>query len=221
MSNKSKKLSKTAWLYVFIALFITVLSFFSATLAWYIKTQTKSLGITFANPVVVEVNNKASVVNAINGGNVGALKPGSKVSINTGIKLAENSSNAYVRAKITLVAEDIYDENGNLQRWDNYVTISGGSIAGGVTPIASSWQEILFEENGKIEKWYVVKSQDGVARELVAGDPVAFYDGEVVISRKMDNRFANKSIEIQFVVESIQAEGVVDPIACGQWGKLK
>lgn len=221
MDKKRKKLSKTALLYIFVALFITALSFFSATLAWYVTTRDSKIGITFANPVVVDITNNISEINTIGGGNTNALKPGSKVSVNTGIKMSDNSSNAYVRAKISLVADEMYDEEGNLIRWDNFVTVQNGSIAGGVTPILSSWEQVSFVTPNGIENWWVCKSEAGVARELKAGDPVAFYDGEVIISTKMDNRFAEKQIKVIFIVESIQTEGVVDPIACREWGKLK
>ena len=196
MDKKSKKLSKTAMLYIFVALFITALSFFSATLAWYITTRESKINITFANPVVVDVTNNVTEISTLDGGNTNALKPGSKVSVNTGIKMGANSSNAYVRAKISLIADEMYDEKGNLIRWDNFVTVHNGSVAGGVTPILSSWEQVTFISEGVIENWWVCKSETGVARELKAGDPVAFYEGEIIISPKMDNRFAEKKIKI-------------------------
>lgn len=221
MSQQRKKLSKTAWVYIFIALFVTVLGFFSVTLAWYIKAKEEYLGITFANPVVVNIDTEIKQINTIDGGNLNALKPGSKLSVNTGIRMDDESSNAYVRAKISLICEELLDENGAPLLWDNYVNITGGSVTEGVTPISSAWQEVVFNENGTEEKWYVCKSVDGIARELTKGDAVSFYEGEIILSGRMDNRFAGKKIKIVFIVESIQTEGVVDPISCGEWGKLK
>ncbi len=232
-----KKLSKTALLYVFVAVFVAVLSFISVTLAWYIKTQTQPIGINFANPVVVQLDygntGRDSIIETITGGTADSVKPGSKITLNVGVKLAENSSPAYVRARLVLVCD--VDGDGTRETFDNFLEVSGtnvsdnnaefipGKLSDGLyEPDISNWHGMYFRTaDGGSERWFVWKdSESGAAKEVTGGSVGAqFYYGDIIVSPKMDNRFAGKKIRIEFRVEAIQTEGVVDPIACGEWAK--
>ncbi len=236
MNKRSKKLSKTALLYVFIAIFIAVLSLFSITLAWYIKTQKQTIGIKFANPVVVQIdysdiaNN--SIIQSITGGTADSLKPGSKVTVNVGVSMAENSSLAYVRARMMLSCD--VDNDGEVEYFDNYIKVvdKGGvqnsNVIGNTTSFVAdskNWEFVEFtDSDGNPDYWYVWKDDKGAAREVGGKDvnrSAQFYVGDILLSPEMDNRFANKKIRIEFVVEAIQTSGIVDPIYCQEWGKLK
>ncbi len=226
MNKNSKKLSKIALLYIFVALFIAVLSFFSVTLAWYIKTQRQTIGITFANPVVVNVDYKQgteSIVASVTGGNADSVKPGSKVALHVGVSMAQNSSPAYVRAKLTISCD--VDNDGTAESFDNFIEVYNGNVVGNFTDVIAdltSWERVEFlNDNGEPDVWYVWKDEPGVAKEVNATENALFYTGEIIISRNMDNRFAGRKIRIEFVVDAMQTEGVVDPIACGEWGKLR
>ena len=51
--------------------------------------------------------------------------------------------------------------------------------------------------------------------EVKPGDIITFANGTIDLSLDLDNRFAEKKISIVFVVESLQIEGIEDPLAQG------
>ena len=106
---KRKKLDKLSAFYLIVAVFVAVLSAFSFTFAWYIKSTSEYLNVTFAPPIVLRIKNEASVIHSVSD-DLNNLIPGSKFGINLGIEMDNNSSSAYVRAKMAIVFEDVYAE---------------------------------------------------------------------------------------------------------------
>lgn len=208
---KKKKVDKLVSLYAVVAVFVAVLSVFSFTFAWYVKTSTQYLNITFAPPIVVNITNTASVITPIEG-SADAVLPGSKVKINLGVQMDNNSSNAYMRAKMSLIFDDVYDENNQLLIWDNYVDISNAIEL-------SDWVEVNFSTDPLVEDiWYVCKTGYGtgmISHEVTAGEIIPFANGTIDIKLNINNYFAEKQIKIVFVVETVQTVGVSDPLANG------
>ena len=207
---QKRKLDKLTSLYVIVAVLVAVMSIFSFTFAWYIKTSTAYLNITFAPPIVIDINNKAQVVTPIDG-NIKAMMPGSSFSINLGLSMPEGSSTAYVRAKMSVEFEDVYDSNNQLVRWDEYVSVD--------TAISTNWVKVDFSRDpAKEDIWYVCKASAGsdmISREVSPGDTITFANGMVFLSLDIDNKFADKDINVVFIVESLQTVGVSDPLAGG------
>lgn len=209
-----RKIDKLASLYIVVSVFVAVLSIFSFTFAWYIKTSTQYLNIKFAPPVIVNINSETEMITPIDG-NVDALLPGAKVGVNLGISMPQGSSNAYVRAKMSVVFDDVYeyDQNGKLVQvlWDSFVNVQNA--------VSENWVEVDFSRDpNKQDLWYVCKASLGesvVSREVSSGDVITFANGTISLSLDLDNRFAEKNINIVMVVESIQTEGVSDPLAAG------
>lgn len=209
---RKKKIDKLASLYIIVAVFVAVLSVFSFTFAWYIKTSTQYLNITFAPPIIVNIKNEAKIIQPVSD-DVEALIPGSKFSINLGINMEEGSSSAYVRAKMAIVFEDVYDENNQLLLWDDLVHIENS--------ITDSWIEVNFGTDEVPDMWYVCKTSVGsqiISKEVSPGDMITFANGTIELSLDIDNRFAEKKIEIVMVVETLQVVGVEDPLKNGVMG---
>ena len=207
---RKKKLDKLATIYVVVAVFVAVLSIFSFTFAWYVKTSSQYLNITFAPPIVIDIKNEVSVIEPVECP-IDALLPGSRLSVDLGISMPQGSSNAYVRAKMAVVFENVYDENNQLVLWTNFVNVNNA--------VTDSWVEVDFSTDPTVEDiWYVCKSSSGtdmISREVSPGDVISFANGTIDLSYEIDNRFAEKKIDIVFVVESLQVEGVEDPLANG------
>lgn len=206
-----KKLDKLASLYVVVAVFVAIVSVFSFTFAWYVKTSTQYLNITFAPPIVIDLDNNVQMITPIEG-NTNALLPGSKVSINLGFKMNSQSSVAYVRAKMAIVFEDVFEADGTPVLWDNFVNVENSVVD-------ANWVRVDFSKDPTREDWwYVCKTGSAgnmISREVSPGDEITFANGTIDLLLNLDNRFAEKKIEIMFVVESIQTVGVEDPLANG------
>ena len=210
------KLSKLASLYIVVSVFVAVLSIFSFTFAWYVKVSTASLNIKFAPPILIEIKNEATLIEPV-GGNLDALLPGSKIGVNMGISMPEGSSNAYVRAKMSIVFEDVYemDENGNPVPvlWDDFVDVQNA--------VSDNWIQVNFSrDENKEDLWYVCRAGAGsmISREVSPGDVITFANGTIDLFYELDNRFADKKINIVLVVETVQVEGVSDPLINGLSG---
>lgn len=205
-----KKLDKLASLYVVVAVFVAVISVFSFTFAWYVKTSTQYLNVTFAPPIVINLNNNVSMIKPIDG-SPDALLPGSKVAINLGLQMEEESSIAYVRAKMSIIFEDVFEADGTPVLFEDFVHVENA--------ITGDWVEVNFSRNPiKDDIWYVCKTGGGdnvISREVSPGNVITFANGTIDLSLELDNRFAEKAIKIVFVVESIQTVGVEDPLANG------
>ena len=219
-----KKLDKLASLYVVVAVFVAIISVFSFTFAWYVKTSTQYLNITFAPPIVIELDNNVTMITPVEG-NTKALLPGSKVSINLGFRMNQQSSIAYVRAKMAIVFEDVFEADGTPVLWTDFVNVQNSIVD-------ANWVEVDFSKDPtKNDIWYVCKTGSAgnmISREVSPGDEITFANGTIDLSLNLDNRFAEKKIDIVFVVESIQTVGVEDPLANGianakyheVWGSL-
>ena len=206
---KRKKLDKLSAFYLIVAVFVAVLSAFSFTFAWYIKSTSEYLNVTFAPPIVLRIKNEASVIHSVSD-DLNNLIPGSKFGINLGIEMDNNSSSAYVRAKMAIVFEDVYDENEQLLLWDNLVHVENA--------ITENWVEVNFGTDTVPDMWFVCKTSVGtqvISKEVNPGDSIEFANGTIELSLDLDNRFASKKIEIVMVVETLQVEGVEDPLANG------
>lgn len=229
--NKSKKnkLNMLSTLYIVVAIFVLVLSVFSVTFAWYIKSSTQHINITFAKPIVVEMTSSMEM-SEIAIGTPDAVMPGDELRVNIGVKMAQDSSPAFVRVKLVIKFDDVYDENNRLVSWEGMVE---GFTEGAVDEevVDSSWVRVNFSRNvAEPDWWYVLglnASTDYVSRQLEPGGESTFINnGEIKISKNLDNRFANKSINFLFTVETIQVSDIEDPLGRGpenakyhaQWG---
>ena len=220
--RKKKKIDKLASIYLITAVFVAVLSVFSFTFAWYVKTSTQYLNVQFAPPIVVNLKNEIILRQTVTGENE-VLIPGSSFGINLGVYMEENSSSAYVRAKIAIVFEDVYDENNQLLLWNDMVNVNNSINE-------DSWIEVNFGTDQNPDWWYVCKRSVGnqiISKEVNPKDSITFANGTVTLTENMDNNFANKKIEVVLVVETLQVVGVEDPLAGGVanakyheiWGK--
>jgi len=221
---RKKKIDKLASLYIIVAVFVAVLSIFSFTFAWYVKTGTQYLNVRFAPPIVINVKSEATIIQSV-GDDLDSLIPGSKFAVNLGLEMAEESSTAYVRAKMAVRFEDVYDENNQLLLWTDLVHIENA--------ITDSWVEVDFSgDPNNPDIWYVCKTSVGtqmISREVSPGDQITFANGTIELSLDIDNRFAEKKIEVVMIVESLQVVGVEDPLANGLigakyhevWGKAR
>lgn len=210
MKRKKKKLDKMTSLYLITAVFVAVLSVFSFTFAWYVKTSTQYLNIQFAPPIVVSIKNEIVLRQTITGENE-VLIPGSSFGVNLGIYMEENSSSAYVRVKMAVVFENVYDENNQLLLWDNMVVVNNSINE-------DYWIEVNFGTAQNPDWWYVCKRSSGnqiISREINPKDEITFANGTVTLTEKIDNNFANKKIEVVMIVETLQTVGVKDPLSNG------
>ena len=217
-----KKIDKLVTLYAIVAVFVTVLSVFSLTFSWYIKTSEESTYVKFAPPITINIDNEITVIEPY-GVDINSLMPGSQFAMNIGVSMPEGSSPAYVRAKMSLVFENVYDEKGQLMLWDNYVIVDNA--------ITDSWIAVDFSTNpSSPDIWYVCKTSVGnsmISREVGPGDSISFASGTVQLTYGLDNNFAKKKIDIVMVVQTLQIVGVEDPLANGLngakfhpvWGK--
>ena len=208
-----KKIDKLITLYAIVAVFVAVLSVFSLTFSWYIKTSEQSMYIKFAPPININIENEVTVIEPY-GASIDSLIPGSKFAMNLGVSMPEGSSTAYVRAKMSVVFENVYDEKGQLMLWDNYVYVDNA--------ITDSWIAVDFSTNpANPDIWYVCKTSVGnsmISREVSPGDVIPFASGTVELSYAIDNNFASKKIDVVMVVQTLQVVGVEDPLANGLTG---
>ena len=92
-------------------------------------------------------------------------------------------------------------------------------------PISSDWVEADFGSDDGGKWWVFSENVDGVisARTAYNGEKHTFIDGQIRISTKLTNIFANKDITIDYVVSAIQTMNVENPIKDinnPTWGKL-
>lgn len=205
-----------------MSVFVCVLSVFSFTFAWYIKTNTESINFSFAKPIVVDMTSSVRM-DDLAVGTPNAVMPGDKLYVNIGVRMDNDSSPAYVRAKLNVKFDDVYDENNQLVSWDGMLN---GVVEGFVTNdvVGEDWVLVNFSRGDTRDYWYVLKlrGSTNVARQLSKGEVVTFANSSIDVSLKLDNRYAEKNISFIFSVETIQVNGIDDPIAFGSrhdvWG---
>lgn len=213
---EKKKMGRFSIFYIVSAVLVTLLSVVSFTFAWYVKSTTHSIGIVFAKPVILEIDPELKQVNGeVEVSDVSKLLPGSKVSVNLGFKLGndlQQSSPAYVRAKLVLRFDDIYDENNNPIIWNSskYIKID---IAEVTNQVGYTWEEVNFSKSGKDDKWWVLKYDDYVALQAQHAEYYTFMKGNIELSTAITNDFAEKQIHVLFTVDAIQVDNVQNPLA--------
>ncbi len=230
--RKQSKLNMLAAVYVVIAIFVVVMSAFSLTFAWYIKTESQHLNITFAKPIVVDITTQFEM-DPLAVGTPQAVIPGDNLSFNIGLKMSNNSSKAYVRARLVIEFEHAYDENGVLADWHEVTVKDSNTDAVTTGDINSAdWVLVNFSRDPmKPDYWYVLKlagssNTEPVTRILNPGDELTFLYGTVSVSKELDNKYANKNIFFNFQVQTLQVENIEDPLGNGimgaklheQWG---
>ncbi len=213
--RKKSKLNMLSTLYIVVAIFVCVLSVFSFTFAWYIKTSTQHLNITFAKPIVVNMTSDITMSD-VSIGTPDAVMPGDELQINIGVQMADDSSTAYVRAKLIVDFEDVYDKNNQPVSWEGMIEgFTEGFVDKDVLP--EDWVLVDFSRGVEHDYWYVLKlrGSTNIARELNPGQVVTFINGGIKVSLALDNRFASKKLSFLFTVDTLQVEGVSDPLAAG------
>ncbi len=220
--RKKSKLNMLSAVYIIMSVFVCVLSVFSFTFAWYIKTNTESLNFTFAKPIVVDLTSSVRM-DELAVGTPDAVMPGDKLYVNIGVRMSDSSSPAYVRAKLNVDFDDVYDENNQLVSWDGMLSgVEQGFVTNDV--VSEDWVLVNFSRSDTPDYWFVLKlrGSTNVARQLSESEVVTFANSTINVSLKLDNRFAEKKITFSFSVETIQVNGISDPIAFGsrhdQWG---
>lgn len=223
---KKKKVNISSALYVVLAIFVCVLSVFSFTFAWYIKSSTETINITFATPIVVNIKSGIQMLET-SIGTPDAVMPGDRLQVNIGVQMADVSSTAYVRARLMVEFEDVFDENNQPVSWEGMVDgFTEGMVDHSI--MSDDWVRVNFSRGIEPDYWYVLRLRgaSNVSRELSPGEVVTFLNGQIGISLDLDNRFAEKKISFNFTVDTLQVQGVEDPLAqgisraCehGQWG---
>lgn len=213
---KQKGMSRFTIFYIVSAIIVALLFIASFTFAWYVKSTSHTIGVVFSRPIVLMLDPEIKQTRGeveVNDGN--DLLPGSKVSVNLGFRMADinNTAPAYIRAKLVLKFDNIYDGNtGDPIVWNSskYITIDMGAV---LDNPAYTWEEVNFSKSGKDEgKWWVLKYQDGVSLQAQPGQSYKFMEGEIELSKKITNDFAEKQIHLLFTVDAIQIENIDDPL---------
>ena len=236
-----------------LAIIIVVLIVVSSTAAWYIRTRTDSADIILSNPVNIYITEFTEMLDNEGGVIVGddgvtpvmnhTLKknileeyntkvyPGDKIKLRLGMQIGDGvveSSNAYVRVKLTVTYENIYtDEVGGLD------DLAADKLIEYVDePNPDIWQKVNFNqfvtnEDGKEvpeDNWYVLKVSPTESRIATDGETFQFVDGYIKLSKlEITNAHANCKFHIHYVVEAIQVANVPDPLAFpgyGPWWKF-
>lgn len=198
------------------------------TFAWYTRVISDMLGIRLSDPVEIYITDE---LNVPKGGTVTIpledtiILPGTRINMKLGFVMGmENrpSSPAFVRVKLKISSNALTDMGGDIIE-EGLVDFDNGNSS--PNPISSDWVEADFgsEDGGKW--WVFSENVDGVisARTAYNGEKHTFIDGQIRISTKLTNIFANKDITIDYVVSAIQTMNVENPIKDinnPTWGKL-
>ena len=206
------KISKLTTFYVVIAVFMCVLSVFSFTYAWYVKNSTHYVGITFARPISILINNNVTVAEEIAGGTTDNVLPGYSINVNLSMSMAQDSSPAYIRARVIISPDEVLDENGQVIDWIKSEFI----VVNLEDNIGENWVRVDFSNDPAVkDEWYVLRRANNISREMIAGENQMFVNGTIDFSANIDNRFASKNVNIVFEVEAIQTKNIEDPLANG------
>lgn len=198
------------------------------TFAWYTRVISDMLGIRLSDPVEIYITDE---LNVPKGGTVTIplddtiILPGTRINMKLGFVMGmENrpSSPAYVRVKLKISSNALTDMGGDIIE-EGLVDFDNGNSA--PNPISSDWVEADFGSDDGGKWWVFSENVDGVisARTAYNGEKHTFIDGQIRISTKLTNIFANKDITIDYVVSAIQTMNVENPIKDinnPTWGKL-
>ena len=198
------------------------------TFAWYTRVISDLLGIRLSDPVEIYITDE---LNVPKGGTVTIplddtiILPGTRINMKLGFVMGmENrpSSPAFVRVKLKISSNALTDMGGDIIE-EGLVDFDNGNSA--PNPISSDWVEADFGSDDGGKWWVFSENVDGVisARTAYNGEKHTFIDGQIRISTKLTNIFANKDITIDYVVSAIQTMNVENPIKDinnPTWGKL-
>ncbi len=198
------------------------------TFAWYTRVISDMLGIRLSDPVEIYITDE---LNVPRGGTVTIplddtiILPGTRINMKLGFVMGmENrpSSPAFVRVKLKISSNALTDMGGDIIE-EGLVEFDNGNSA--PNPISSDWVEADFGSDDGGKWWVFSENVDGVisARTAYNGEKHTFIDGQIRISTKLTNIFANKDITIDYVVSAIQTMNVENPIKDinnPTWGKL-
>ncbi|HBP44055.1 MAG TPA: hypothetical protein DD621_05295 [Clostridiales bacterium] len=202
------------------------------TFAWYTRIISDMLGIRLSDPVEIYITDDINVPQkGPQGGTISLpledtiILPGTKINMKLGFVMGmENrpSSPAFVRVKLKVSSNALTDMGGDIIE-EGLVDFDNGSSA--PNPIGSDWVEVDFGSDDGGKWWVFSENVDGViqARTAYNGERHTFIDGQIRISTKLTNIFANKDITVDYVVSAIQTMNVENPIKDinnPTWGKL-
>lgn len=197
------------------------------TFAWYTRIISEMLGVTLSDPVEIYITDDMSVAQ----GTVTLpldevdILPGTKINLKLGFVMGmegKPSSPAFVRAKLKVTSNALTDLGGDIVT-EGLVEFDNGSTT--PTPISADWVEVDFGEEDGGKWWVFSENIDGQIRAKTAydGDVHTFINGQIRISTKLTNVFANKDINIDYIVSAIQIMNVENPLqnfSNPTWGKL-
>lgn len=198
------------------------------TFAWYTRIISDMLGITLSNPVEIYITDDLGVPQ---GDSVvidvqdAIILPGTKINMKLGFVMGlegKPSSPAYVRVKLNVTSDALTELGGDIIT-DGLVDFDGGKNR--PSPISSDWIEVDFGEDDGGKWWVFSKNIGGqiLARTAINGARHTFVNGQVRISTKLTNIFANKNIYLDYTVSAIQVQNVENPLynrSNPTWGKL-
>lgn len=209
-------MSKFTIFYIVSAMLVALLFVLSFTFAWYIKSTSKTIGVIFSKPIVVMVDSQISQIrDEVEVNNGDNLLPGSKVNVNLGFRMADETSPAFIRARLIIKFDNIYENGTDPIVWDSskYISYNLRDVSD-TSSYGYTWTKVNFSKSGKADgEWYVLTYQDKISLQAQPGKAYTFIeDGYVELSRSITNDFAEKQIQLYFTVDAIQTENVTDPL---------
>ena len=208
-NNKLKKLQIQRNIIIVIASLILVACTIGLTLSWYTRRAQDSANIVFSNPVEIYITGADNNMEEEIVPKSGKILPGARVKVQAGFQLGKEdkpSSPAFVRARLSVTCNEVTDEQGNPLKES---LIENGSLK----PYGSNWKLVSFTNaHGTKENWFVLANSNGLAETVTNLQKETFYNGEIEISKDLDNRYANANIKIFFEVEAIQSDNVQNPL---------
>lgn len=195
---------------------VALLFVLSFTFAWYIKSTSKTIGVIFSKPIVVMVDSQISQIrDEVEVNNGDNLLPGSKVNVNLGFRMADETSPAFVRARLIIKFDNVYENGTDPIVWDSskYISYNLRDVSD-TSNYGYTWTKVNFSKSGKADgEWFVLTYQDKISLQAQPGKAYTFIeDGYVELSRTITNDFAEKQIQLYFTVDAIQTENVTDPL---------
>ena len=198
------------------------------TFAWYTRIVSEMLGGSLSHPGEIYIND---TLNVPQGGSVtlpleeAKILPGTKINMKLGFVMGKDdrpSSPAFVRVKLQITSNALTDMGGDIIT-DGLIDFGDGKTT--PSPVSSDWVEVDFGEEDGGKWWVFCENVNGqiLARTAVNGEEHTFLDGKIRISTKLTNIFANKDINIDYIVSAIQTMNVENPLlnySNPTWGKL-
>ena len=245
-----RKVQTQNMIIIALAIIIAVLIGVSSTAAWYIVTRTDSADIILSNPVNIYITEFTDVVDGTGNPVYGAdgvtpikqhtlkkdileeyntkVYPGDKIRMRLGMQIGDGvveSSNAYVRVKLTVTYENIYtNEVGGLD------DLAADKLIEFVDyPNPDMWERVDFNDVLREQSedpttvpediWYVLKISSSESRIAKDKETFEFIDGYIKLSKtEITNAQSNCKFHIHYVVEAIRVANVPDPLSYRGFG---